>query len=640
MISTPLSLPGSQSERIPGEVGTANTLSSGIMKKLAIFSVMCFFLAKSTDTMSKAGIKREHPAARTHRDLNKKSIECIVHELGPIAQPTFENIEIPKRLTCGTENHGPTLLLVGDYKDFFDQPRIYSGAISLSIPTQLISAELVVDLADPLSYELISISEKSHHEGRSLIDKHDGYFKTLIVRISDKYGHSPTYSAAELSKQVFTNKSSMTKQYQACSNGQLSFTPALDGADIVNGVVDLVVDNDLSYSGFSHQECVSAADNAITLNYDIGTTHTYIMYICPDVVDFGIAAGVADIGGKKSWFKNEFSSYPYVQMHELGHNLVFFHSGEGAAEYGDPTGIMGGYYNTDVNFGKMCFNAAKTWATGWYSDRHATVNPTSNSYVGSVVDINTVVNNHARNADHVVVKVADKDEANLYFMLHRLEGITSDMKEEYIETHANGINIIRHAYTGMPSSKIGHLVSGDEFVKENWSNTGKDLYIKVCSIAPDSAAGGAKVLVYLNGTRKPSCNDDATASSVLAIPAFQISGFTPNDNEQDDKDESASSSSCNDSRLEIKINTVLRTCDWVAKKSKPRCKKSGVPSHCPKTCDEVLCNADSTMRFKIIKNNIGFQSCTWVGKTFKKQRCKLDNGHVMKTCRQTCAKFA
>ena len=131
-----------------------------------------------------------------------------MYELGPIAQPAFENVEIPKRLSCSTENHGPTLLLTGDYEDFFDQ-QIDSGAISLSIPTQLISAELVVDLDDPLAYELISISEKSHHEGRSLINKHDGYFKTLIVRVSDKYGHSPTYSAAELAEQVFTNKTSM-----------------------------------------------------------------------------------------------------------------------------------------------------------------------------------------------------------------------------------------------------------------------------------------------------------------------------------------------------------------------------------------------------------------------------------------------
>ena len=122
----------------------------------------------------------------------------------------------------------------------------------------------------------------------------------------------------------------------------------------------MVVDINLSAT-YHSSACVNAADNVLSSNYDIGNTHTYIMYICPDVVDFGIAAGVADINGKKSWYKDTFGSFPYVQMHELGHNLAFFHSGDGIEEYGDATGIMGGYYESELEWGRMCFNAAKTW---------------------------------------------------------------------------------------------------------------------------------------------------------------------------------------------------------------------------------------------------------------------------------------
>lgn len=85
------------------------------------------------------------------------------------------------------------------------------------------------------------------------------------------------------------------------------------------------------------------------------------MYICPDVVDFGISASFSNTNGVKSWYKDTFGSSPFIQMHEIGHNLGFFHSGEGNIDYGDPTDVMGGLYEENIEWGAMCFNAAKTW---------------------------------------------------------------------------------------------------------------------------------------------------------------------------------------------------------------------------------------------------------------------------------------
>lgn len=149
-------------------------------------------------------------------------------------------------------------------------------------------------------------------------------------------------------------------QYRACSNNQLLFTPAFGGSDIVDGVVDIVVDVDLR-AGYGAHTCVAAADYALSLKYDIGTSHTYVMYICPEVVDFGSVAGYGDINGSKSWYSDVLGSSTYVQMHEIGHNLGFFHSGIGKIEYADPTGVMGGNYDKSEGWGRMCFNAAKTW---------------------------------------------------------------------------------------------------------------------------------------------------------------------------------------------------------------------------------------------------------------------------------------
>ena len=179
--------------------------------------------------------------------------------------------------------------------------------------------------------------------------------------------------------------------------------------------------------------CVNAADDALA-DYDIGDTHVYTMYICPPEVEFGTAAGVGDMGGYKSWYSDEFGSSPYVQMHEMGHNLMFFHSGEkeqGHLEYGDPTGVMGGMYVKDPQWGRMCFNAAKTFTTGWYADHHASITPEeTGTYIGNLVDVNAASNGDIRVEDDVVVQVKGSGEKTLYFMLHRLEGITRDMKPD------------------------------------------------------------------------------------------------------------------------------------------------------------------------------------------------------------------
>jgi len=41
------------------------------------------------------------------------------------------------------------------------------------------------------------------------------------------------------------------------------------------------------------------------------------------------------------------SDTPSVQMHEIGHNLNFAHSGEGTEVYGDQSGMMGYSYSDD-----------------------------------------------------------------------------------------------------------------------------------------------------------------------------------------------------------------------------------------------------------------------------------------------------
>lgn len=196
-------------------------------------------------------------------------------------------------------------------------------------------------------------------------------------------------------------------------------------------------------------------------------------------------------------------------------------------------------------------------------------------------------------------------------MLHRLEGITSDMKDEYKDSHANRVNIIsqgNNTYTS--STLVGSLAAGEEYIKNNWSNTGKALHIKVCSIAKRSQDGGANFLVFLDGANSISCRSNANELQ-QAI--------------------------CQDSLLKMKVNFLERSCEWVANDVEKRCEIPGIVSHCPNTCAAPMsCTADSQMRFQL-KDTNEYQGCSWVDRPSTRYRCKIEG--VASTCRNTCASY-
>ena len=53
-------------------------------------------------------------------------------------------------------------------------------------------------------------------------------------------------------------------------------------------------------------------------------------------------------------------------MHELGHNVGLSHSHD-EVSYGDSSCIMGSSPALE-NGPRICFNAAKSWELGWYTD--------------------------------------------------------------------------------------------------------------------------------------------------------------------------------------------------------------------------------------------------------------------------------
>lgn len=94
-----------------------------------------------------------------------------------------------------------------------------------------------------------------------------------------------------------------------------------------------------------------------------------------------------------------------------------------------------------------------------------------------------------------------------------------------------------------------------------------------------------------------------------------------------------SSGNCIDSPLPLLFKSRERYCTWAGRKIK-RCKKPGIASHCPVTCDSCNVNqcTDSSISFNV--EEIGqTKTCLWASKN-PDVRCQ--KGGVEETCRRSC----
>ncbi len=291
---------------------------------------------------------------------------------------------------------------------------------------------------------------------------------------------------------------------------------------------------------------------------------------------------------------------------------------------------MGGAFEREEHWGRMCLNAAKTYESGWYSEYNIDIDPELSPYIGSMVDVNSVYQRYIKEGENVVAHITNKEDKDmLYAMLHRLEGITSDMVAEYVPTHANRVNIVSQSFAaGVPSKAVAQLASGEEYIQQDWAGTGKALHIKVCSIAEHSSDGGAKVIVYLEGQNFVSCNME------VAKPPTPSPSLPPSRHLKPTKEPTTiKKGGCVDSELRILLpNKTKRNCEWVAAKSSERCLVEGVASHCPQTCGTCIECIDASRKFRM---NFGeMKSCSWVKKNNTKSRCSMKG--VKETCRATC----
>jgi hypothetical protein len=222
-------------------------------------------------------------------------------------------------------------------------------------------------------------------------------------------------------------------QYTNCSHGQLNFdsvgTVSGNALTINNGVITVNLPNNQISDGNTN---IRNAINSL-INTEFGQypwqIANHVMYCMPA----GVIGGIA-FAGVNSWYSvyaNEWcNEYSAVQMHEVGHNIGLGHSGEGdlvgSNQYRDQSGNMGFSYSEDDTY--MCFNSAKSWQLGWYSNNAITIDAGGvRVYEGDVAGV--IEDPFAINVPQVIKLNTPAVADDFFLNFNRRSGFNSGTKE-------------------------------------------------------------------------------------------------------------------------------------------------------------------------------------------------------------------
>jgi len=254
--------------------------------------------------------------------------------------------------------------------------------------------------------------------------------------------------------------------------------------------------------------------------------YTNVMYVFPEEVNFGNKISYAYGNGRLSVIKNNYVSKQYVLMHVIGRNFGHHGSGGEGYHHGDTTGMMGTQSMED-GMPRACFNAAKSWWFGWYSDRHTEVTPTSGSVILNMLSIDDYLNGQATSEDqYTISRITGTNEDDLYVMYNRAEGINYQ-----VAGHRDQVTIVRQNGPNRASwleAGLGFETDvSSQWIKSNWDGRGRNLVVQIC----EKVAGTpdyARVIVYLQGLNDVSCGEINPSTCASGKSNFKAEILTDN----------------------------------------------------------------------------------------------------------------
>jgi hypothetical protein len=172
----------------------------------------------------------------------------------------------------------------------------------------------------------------------------------------------------------------------------------------------------------------------------------------------------------------------------------------------------------------MCFNGAKSWWLGWYSETgkegHEEVSPAVNSWEGKLVGIDDyITNNGFDDSNHrVILKVKTESTSSafpdLYVMFNRKKGVNAE-----VAGFGDTVTVVSQFKEAAAQSWLIATLDAttDTFWNADFDGSGSNLVVQVCEIVygtPDYA----RVIVYLQGTNALSCTTPSpTVSSAPSL---------------------------------------------------------------------------------------------------------------------------
>ncbi len=212
----------------------------------------------------------------------------------------------------------------------------------------------------------------------------------------------------------------------------------------------------------------------------------------------------------------------FITLHSLlkiGHNLGYGHSNE-LGTYQDQTGMMGYSYGVDDS-PQMCFNAAKSWQSQWYTSKSIIVDPSADvgyCFEGRLYGI-ADYSNPASSV--VLVKIDDSSSTDIYVAFNRKIGINSNTQEA-----VNQVTVVSAGGEGISysaSELLAKLGAGGV-----WSGIiyGKTMTVHVLSINTSVSPAYATVRISENGNPCSPPADNPIARSVTTDAPISTPGPT------------------------------------------------------------------------------------------------------------------
>eukprot|EP00587_Corethron_hystrix_P002008 CAMPEP_0113308788 /NCGR_PEP_ID=MMETSP0010_2-20120614/7098_1 /TAXON_ID=216773 ORGANISM="Corethron hystrix, Strain 308" /NCGR_SAMPLE_ID=MMETSP0010_2 /ASSEMBLY_ACC=CAM_ASM_000155 /LENGTH=626 /DNA_ID=CAMNT_0000163923 /DNA_START=152 /DNA_END=2029 /DNA_ORIENTATION=+ /assembly_acc=CAM_ASM_000155 len=361
----------------------------------------------------------------------------------------------------------------------------------------------------------VSITEKDRYSPTT------GDNKMLLV-IIDATDYNVDYSPNQLSSDVFGTHSTFTDEdnansvYRACSDNQLRIfpgTPPPGKEDFFLARGTIRVKIDIPLNGSSDYAIMNAArlkaqeQLGISLPGTGADQYDNIYYAKKGCYPNACAyAAYAGIGSYYSMYQGGYITYSGVQVHEHGHNLGLYHSGEGTLAYGDHSCSMGNpLYRDDAS--KMCFNPAKSWAVGWYTDSYVEYNEGEKLYV-KLIGVGEWT---SESPENVVVKIdVPSSSDDLYVGFNRKAGANEDNVEfSDLVTVIKANNIM-----SSPRSYQSWIEANMREADPPYENSDAGVAVKVCKIVTNEVPGYADVVIYNPTTSSGGCVRTPTAQPV------------------------------------------------------------------------------------------------------------------------------